>query len=128
MEKRIDNIAKVTWIFAAVPAIFVFILIENQTLWWTLIGILSFLSCIVFCGLYEQTSFRSFSKFVFTFSGTKIVSNAIPLVLLSILVFVPYLFIMIVDEKNVSIGSGLALISFIISSFKIFDLKITAKG
>jgi len=127
MEKRIKKIVMVSWVFASLPSVFVFLFIENQTLWWTLIGVFSFISCIVFCGLYEQTKFDSIPKFIFFFLGSKVIINAIPLVLLSILVCVPFLFVMILDGKTASIGSGFALISFLLSSFKIFSVKITIK-
>jgi len=127
MEKRIKKIVMLSWVFASLPLVFVFFFFEKQTLWWTLIGIFSFISCIVFCGLYDQTSFDSIPKFKFYFSGRKVVMNAIPLMLLSILVCVPFLFVMILNEKTASIGSGFALISFLLSSFKIFSVKIIRK-
>ena len=125
---RINIITKASLLFALVPGPFVFVFIENETFWWTLVGALSFVSCLIFCAFYDQPTFDSSNlKFKFKLFGYKIIAYAMPSVLLSIFVFIPFLFLMILVEEIVSIGSGLVLISFIITSFKMFRIKIIPK-
>jgi hypothetical protein len=106
-----------------IPSPLVFFLRDSKDVWWLVLTITAFLSCILFCSFYDQSldywkrnikvSLRIF-KIVFIFQNWLTM-------FISIFIFIPML---IIEIRELEIGAILGSLAIIIVSLKAFRIVV----
>lgn len=119
-----DNFFMIIQILCVYPIVAVFFLPRDfNPVWWNILVVISFISCVVFCAFGNsfilKAQKKSFTPKLNLFNKTILFYNLPILILASILI------LLLIEEKSVlSAANTLALLSGMIWCFRIFRIDI----